>query len=325
MTDDSPTDDSTIDTGVLAAARTGAVLCDTSDDGHLLLRGDEHLDYLHRLSTNDTRTCAVGAGLRTVFCDSKGRIVDLARLCRRDATTTDLFVSPGRGPAMCEWLERFHFGEAIEWEEITSTRTQVDLVGPAVAAVAADVLGLDVAGFDDGDRVPHEALLALRLDAGGHAGLRLWGELHETVAALRRAGVAVADEATRQVLRLEFGQPGPAELTLEHNPWEAGLADAIHMNKGCYTGQEVIARLDTYDKVKQRLVGLRLSAPVTAGAPVLHDGRDVGGVTSVADSPALGAIALAYVRNVAVAPGTTVEVGDAGVTATVSDLPFRVE
>ena len=124
-------------------------------------------------------------------------------------------------------------------------------------------------------------------------------------------------------MRVEQGRPRLGrELTQSYNPWEAGLDRAIHLDKGCYIGQEVIARLDTYDKVKQHLVGLRLSTAelLATEQPLRDGGREVGRITSAVHSPRFGPIALAYVRRRACAVGTVLDVGEA--RATVVALPF---
>ena len=122
--------------------------------------------------------------------------------------------------------------------------------------------------------------------------------------------------------RVELGRPASgAELVEEYNPLEAGLAWACAENKGCYTGQEIIARQITYDKVTKTLVGLRLAGAVAQGSEVTVEGRPVGVVTSVAHSPSLNApIALAIIKRPHNAPGTDAQVGDQA--ATVVALPF---
>ncbi|MBI3957498.1 MAG: aminomethyl transferase family protein, partial [Chloroflexi bacterium] len=108
----------------------------------------------------------------------------------------------------------------------------------------------------------------------------------------------LTDTETYENRRIELGRPAPgAELTGEYNPLEAGLAWAVADNKGCYTGQEIIARQITYDKVTKTLVGLRSDAPLPVGAEVTANGRAVGVVTSSGFSPALGGpLALAVVK-----------------------------
>ena len=131
------------------------------------------------------------------------------------------------------------------------------------------------------------------------------------------------DEAY-QVRRIELGRPEPgAELTGEYSPLEAGLAWACAENKGCYTGQEIIARQITYDKVTRVLVGLVGDAPLSPGASLSADGRDVGTITSTAYSPLLGApIALAIVKRPHDVPGS--ELQSEGKSVRVTALPFSV-
>jgi folate-binding protein YgfZ len=140
---------------------------------------------------------------------------------------------------------------------------------------------------------------------------------------LAARGVIALSAEAYNVLRIEAGRPGPAqELTSDYTPLEANLDRAISSIKGCYSGQEVIARQITYDKVARRLVGLRLAAPVAVGAAVTVEGRTVGTITSAAESPQFGAIALAVVRRPHFEPQTNVIVGDGGVAGEVVALPF---
>ncbi|HJP32986.1 MAG TPA: glycine cleavage T C-terminal barrel domain-containing protein [Candidatus Latescibacteria bacterium] len=309
------------------AATTGVAFLDSSSRGRLHLSGAEHVDFLQRLSTNDVLSLNVGSGLRTVFCDHRGRIVEVAELCRIRADSTIAFLASGRPQSLIEWFDRFHFGESMDWRDETTMAGQLDVLGPEATRVCREILGLDL-DQPTFSRLPHDSLDAMRLDIGGNAGARLWGHgLKAAGAELTAAGAPTISDESYEMLRVELGIAGGAEFGLEHNPWEAGLDDAIHLNKGCYTGQEVIARLDTYDKVKQHLVGLRLDAPVSVGASVEVQGRTIGAVTSIARSPVLGELALAYLRSDHCAPGTAVTLTDPAegnpVGAVVSDLPFH--
>src|SRR5436190_8925644 len=134
--------------------------------------------------------------------------------------------------------------------------------------------------------------------------------------ALREAGAVDVDEAAAEVLRVERGRPRYGiDLDDTVIPQEAGLNErAVSFTKGCYVGQETVARLHYKGKPNRHLRGLRLSAPAESGAPLLHEDREVGRLASAVASPRLGPIGLALVRREA-PPGSTVAVGDATATA----------
>ncbi|HEX3051310.1 MAG TPA: glycine cleavage T C-terminal barrel domain-containing protein, partial [Aggregatilineaceae bacterium] len=140
----------------------------------------------------------------------------------------------------------------------------------------------------------------------------------------RLSDVAPLSPELYDLLRIEAGLPVSGhELTDDFTPLEANLDAAISDHKGCYTGQEVIARQVNYDKITRRLVGLRLDHPVSLGSSVQVEGRTVGQVTSAAESPRWGAVALAVIRRPHHEPGTPVTVaGDSPVSGTVAALPF---
>ncbi len=144
--------------------------------------------------------------------------------------------------------------------------------------------------------------------------------------ALDEMKVARLPDQTHQLMRVEAGMPAPrAELTEDYTPLETGLGWAVAEGKGCYTGQEVIARQVTYDKVTQHLVGLRLENSAQPGERIWAEGKPSGTVTSVARSPRFGEIALAIVKRPHHQAGTLVHVGNTepiSVPATVSSLPF---
>ena len=113
---------------------------------------------------------------------------------------------------------------------------------------------------------------------------------------LAAAGIVAIDEAAYEYLRIESGLPRfGRELTLDYIPLEANLWDDVSFHKGCYTGQEIIARMESRGKLAKRLVPLRPAAPVAAGSAILAGDREVGTITSAADGPA-GPLALGYVN-----------------------------
>jgi hypothetical protein len=310
------------------AARASAVLRDASHWGRLLIRGNDHLDFLHRMTTNDFNNLAPGQGLEAVFIEQRARIIDLG-VFYRGAASTLLLVSPRSRSAIPAWLDRFIFAEAIEFEDISDKTAMLECCGPQAADLVQRATGHDLAQCQPGHLLAPptdaESWLA-RADWDGYPGFRAAGDpaaIGDLWQKLTATGASPIGEAAWDILRVERGLPLLGrELTEDYNPWEARLGHAIHMDKGCYIGQEVIARLDTYDKIKQHLVGLRLlpgdlPAP---GQPLRDARREVGRITSAVHSPTQGPIALAYVRRDACDEGTVLTMGET--RATVVPLPF---
>jgi folate-binding protein YgfZ len=208
--------------------------------------------------------------------------------------------------------------------------TQIDLIGPRAAEVLTTLsisapsrvggviqttvqgISLTVLGLGEWSLYP-----AYRLCVSS-------AEEYSLARLLKDHGVIQIGSQTHDVLRIEAGIPGRArELTPEYTPLEVRLEHAISDTKGCYTGQEVIARQISYDKVVRHLVGVKLSNQVEVGTELRAEGRPVGVLTSVGESPRFGHIALAIVRRTHAAVGTSVEVSDTRKsTAVIRDLPF---
>ena len=310
------------------AARASAALRDTQASFRLYMRGDDHLDFLHRMTSNDFHNLQIGYGLEAVFIEQRARILDLAT-CYRGPDTTALILSLDSRTAIPTWLDRFIFAEALELADQTDETAMFELVGPQAAQLVSRTLDVDLAKLQDHQLLDSQVSDDLWLARTAGPGLRAFGPPPAVEALWQRLAAASArpiGAATWEILRVEQGLPLLGrELTQDYNPWEAGLDRAIHLDKGCYIGQEVIARLDTYDKVKQHLVGLKLSADElpAIGQPLRDGAREVGRITSTVYSPNLGPIALAYVRRSACAEGTVLDLD--GAQATVASLPFSHE
>ena len=313
-------------------AHQGAVLRDASHLSRIHITGADHLSFLHRMSTNHFEALGNGSGIEAVFPDSRGRIFEFGAFYHRNEATLAVLSPPARH-TLPAWLDRYIFAEKIVLQDITEESAMLELCGPQAAAITSSVLENDLGLVTNHHLLDHSAadIWCMRLDRGGHPGLRLAGALEtlrDVWKKLRDAGAVPCGEQTWETLRVEAGLPAHnRELTEDHNPWEAGLDATIHMDKGCYIGQEVIARLDTYDKVKQHLTGLYLPADVfpQLGTQLMAEQRDVGKITSVVHSPRLNRnIALAYVRNAFSTAGTALQfcLDDTTHTAEVVALPF---
>ncbi|MBI2503825.1 MAG: aminomethyl transferase family protein [Candidatus Latescibacteria bacterium] len=312
------------------AGHQGAVLRDASHWSRLRFAGRDHLDFLHRMTTNHFRGLQEGAGLEAVFTDNRGRILEVGVFYRAGETTLAV-LSPGGRQTIPAWLDRYIFAEQIAIQDLTLETGMLEVTGPQAAALVAQTLGKNLNSVTDHHLLndPHaEGVWQARLDRFGHAGLRAMGpaaKLVELWGELRAGGAQPLGEEAWEILRVEAGLPLQGrELGEEHNPWEANLGRAIHMDKGCYIGQEVIARLDTYAKVKQRLMGLELpEGRLPAAGTLLRAGTsEAGHLTSAVRIPGQqGGIALAYVRREHWQPGTLLQLEGCAQPVPVVQLP----
>ena len=303
-------------------AYSSAVMYRVPAAGYLRIAGADRADYIQRQTTNDVRTLDAGRALLTVLTSGTARIIDVWRLILEpDGEAVGVITLPGRGAATARYLQsRIFFKDQVTLTDASAEFAQFEVSGPA----AGEILGV----WTDLDQVVDTSINGVDARVVG-----LWpgvgglivpaAQADALVSGLAARGVIALSADAYDVLRIEAGRPGPAqELTGDYTPLEANLDRAISGTKGCYSGQEVIARQITYDKVARRLVGLRLAEPVTVGAAVMVEGRTVGTITSAAVSPRLGAIALAMVRRPHFEPQTNVIVGDDGVPGDIVALPF---
>jgi folate-binding protein YgfZ len=325
-----------------AAALGGAAYYLISAAGFLRVAGPDRSAFLQRQTTNDVNLLAPGRTLNTVLTSPSARILDVFLLLP-EPETIGLLTLPGNAPRTSQFLRsRIFFMDHVTVEDCSADYSQVELVGPAAMELLTS-LGVEAVpgpGEVVGAALAGGSLLILGEPALANSGLgildtRLSAQTYrlllpvEAWEALSRgfqsAGAIALDEASYQALRVEAGQPAVGhELTEEYTPLESGMNTVISDDKGCYTGQEVIARQITYDKVTRQLAGLRLEAPAAPGESLraMDEDRTVGEITSYADSPRFGPIALGIIRRPFHQPGARLRTGD-GLQATVVALPFQ--
>jgi tRNA-modifying protein YgfZ len=307
----------------LAAVEQGAIMIDRSHWGQLLVSDADRLRFLHNQSTADFNSLQPGAICNTVFVNSTGRTIDLALAVVLE-DTVQLLVSPGKGDFMFQWLDRhIFFADKVQVQDISVTTAALSLIGAESQKIAA-ILGVDVpTGF-------HQTLLLdnhkIQVVADSGLGLPGYTFLMEEAAALVLwqklvvLGAVPAGEQCWERLRIQQGRPAvDVELTTDYNPLEVGLWQTISFTKGCYIGQETIARLNTYKGVKQYLWGIELSAIVDVGSELWLDDAKVGIVTSCVGQRGLG-----YLKSKAGGVGSLVQVGDptSKVTGKIVAVPF---
>ena len=315
-----PTDTPTAEYRVLTE---GCGLVDRSERGKLALSGPDAASFLSGQVTNDVEALAVGTGCYAAFLTHKGKMLGDLRILRTGPPTPELLLDTERTAlqALFDMIRRFKIGFDVELHKRTLESGLLSLIGPRAAEVAAaGDLPADEHAHRAGEIGGHPVRLVVTdtgvdvlCDAAGTGAVR---------AALLLAGAEAVSEAAAEIVRVEHGRPrygvDADDATI---PQEAGLNErAVSFTKGCYVGQETVARLFYRGKPNRHLRGLALSEPAPAGAALRLGDREVGRLTTSVVSPALGPIALALVRREA-APGDTLAV-EGGATALVVELPF---
>jgi folate-binding protein YgfZ len=305
-----------------AVVTAGCGLLDRSERGKLGLTGRDAKSFLQGQVTNDVEALVPGQGCYAAFLTPKGKMLGDVRILDG---APELLLDTERIALqeLFNMIRRFSIGYDVQLHKRTLERGLLSLIGPTSdrvtgvelpAAVEHDHIQAGVAG------IPARAI---RTDLG----IDLLCDAADTDAlagALRERGAMPVSESVAECLRVQAGRPRYGiDVDDTVIPQEAGLNDrAVSFTKGCYVGQETVARLYYRGKPNRHLRGLRLSAPAQRGDQVTFEARVVGRLGSVADSPAFGPIALALVRREA-PPGSTVAVGEQGSPALVVELPFR--
>lgn len=309
-----------------AAARQAAALVELRERAVLAASGPHRQKFLHSILSNDIEGLAPGQGRLAALMDVKGHLLALMRaLVAGDVVLLEL--PKDRLAHVKETLLFYKVGAPVRFEERKAAI--LGLLGPrakaTLAAAGVDAGELESEAHLEGQLggIPVRVARASDLPAFGYV-VHVAPEQADAVRqALIAAGALPIGRETLDVLRIEDGRPfyGP-DVTEEHLLHETGLLREYHSpSKGCYVGQEVVARLEGRGgNVSRLLRGLRLSAPAAAGEAVLREGRAVGRVTSAGVSPRTGPIALAFLHRSAFVAGAEVEVG--GRPATVVVLPF---
>lgn len=294
------------------AARRGAIVVDRSNEGRIRATGRDRLDLLHRMSTNDLMGMQPGEARPTVLTTAVARIIDLAWVLTYPAELL-MLISPGQATHVRRWLARhIFFQDDAAFADASATLGQLGLYGPR-ARVIADALLPGAGGLAEGRFAASGDLTALRarpLAGDGYSVIGPVAQMADVKAQAERAGAVPAGEATFQTLRIEAGQPHTGhELTEGYIPLEANLWSAVSFTKGCYIGQEIIARMESRGRLAKTLVGLKLASEVPVGIEVRCGDAPVGIVSSTALSPEAGPIALAFVKPAFAQAGKEVEAG----------------
>jgi tRNA-modifying protein YgfZ len=303
-------------------------LLDRSERGKLALTGPGAVEFLNGQVTNELGTLRPGTGCYAAFLTHKGKMLGDLRILALgdpgDASPSELLLDTERVAlqGLFDMIRRFKVGYELELHKRTLERGLLSLIGPDAATIAAAERLPETEHANARVEIDGIEALAVRTDVG----VDLVCEAADTEAlsaALRAHGATPVSEEAAECVRVERGRPRYGiDLDDSVIPQEAGLNErAVSFTKGCYVGQETVARLHYKGKPNRHLRGLRLSGPAGQGEQLLLGERPVGRLASMVISPALGPIALALVRREA-EPGSVVSVGERGASAEVLELPF---
>jgi folate-binding protein YgfZ len=307
--------------GQYRALREGGGLVDRSERGKLVASGSDALEFLQGQLTNDLEALAPGGGCYAALLDRKGHMQADMRVLLLAEQEVWLDTEPAATDAVMRHLATYKIGRQVEIAQPGADLAILSLLGPAARELAGT-----------GPLAPEHA--HRELEVGGVECRAIATDLgvdficpasrtREVAGALIEAGAAAVSEPAVEILRVESGRPRfGREMSTATIPQEAGIdGRAVSFTKGCYIGQETVARLHYKGRPNRHLRGLRLEAPVSEDDAIALEGRDVGRVGTAVISPAHGPIALAVIRREA-EPGALVEVGESGVGGQVVELPF---
>lgn len=292
---------------------------DFSYYGNLKLTGKHALDFLNRMSTNDLKKLDVNEFTSTVLTNEKGRIIDLIIVYR---LTDGLLIttSPANQESVTTWLEKYIIMDDVKIQNLTGKILQLGLIGCLSSDAVNSILKTDLPRqnhFSEFSHDGHNILIAsshqletgLILIAEISAKESLWNWVMSQSIKLcgTEAYTALRIEQKKPVLR--------RELSDKYNPLEAGLTDAVSFSKGCYIGQEVIARLDSQNKISKRLVKLKSAESISENSVILIGDKEAGVATSSSYSYSNKQnIALGYVKTEFRDTASPIEITESGKT-----------
>lgn len=306
------------------AMREAVGLLDRSDRGKLDVLGADSAEYLQGQVTNDVQSLEPGRGCYAALLSPKGRILGDMRLLVRSPEEIWLDTEASSLATVRSNLTMYKIGRRVEIRDATEERSILSLIGPgAREAAAADPPEAEHAFVES--EIAGTPVLVATTDVGVDLLLATAAKKPVTIALAERGALAVTEEAA-EVIRVERGRPRyGVDMSEDNLPGEMAIEErAVSFTKGCYVGQEPVARMHYRGHPNRHLRGLSLSSPAAPGQPLVSGERDVGTLTSACLSPTFGPIGLATVRR-EVEPGQEVAVGEAGLPAEVVALPFGKE
>lgn len=325
--------------GEYEAVRSNVGIMDLSDRGKLRLSGKEHLRFLQGMLTNDVINLEEGKGMYAAVLTVKGRMLSDMHVYR-EAESVFLDIEPGLNSKVTDLLKKFRLSYKADIEDVTDDLGLISVHGPNAAELVTSLSGVDVSGMEELSHLrthaDDTALFIVKINRTGEEGFDiytptrstevLWNTLLEKG---KEFGVKPIGLDAYSTLRIEAGIPVyGADMDEQTIPIEAGIWHALSFDKGCYIGQEVVARIKWRGHVNRHLMGLLMEGEnlPASGDEIFAGEKKIGIVTSSVYSPALKRpVALGYVRREFKTPGTEIIInvkGEHSESALVSELPL---
>jgi folate-binding protein YgfZ len=309
----------------------------------LKFEGNDRLDLINRLSTNEVNSLEKFRGIRTILTSDKGRIIDILTLFNFGDFVFSL-CSAGNSGKVISHLDKYTIMDDFRAVNMTGTHEAVLFFGKEAGTFSKELFGRNVTALERNDFVIHsedmrDALVTRNDDLFGgvyfiyavedkeYWDRRLFSEVNTS-----KFSFSEVSEFEYEAERIEKGIPAfGKELTESVNPLECGLNNYVSFTKGCYIGQEVVARLDAYDKISKHLVGIKAGEDISpdetgTGLKIYSDGKECGFTTSAAYSETLGYLGLGFVKTIFLNFENRYEIKKDGrvIECTLSKLPFEL-
>lgn len=320
---------------------SGVGLRNLSHIGVLELKGADTIDYLHRITTNDLKNLSREKISKTIFTNEKGRIIDLTTLINFEDFQL-LLCNDVHKMKLKNWIQKYLVTDDVKVDDVKSKYSMLEFLGPQAGSFVSMLCG------DVSNSISVNSFRVVNTEGIIFFILKIEKEDGDlsfiTISDLNNAqkiinyfldrnsifNFSFVGEEAYNIYRIGRGIPSaPNEINDEYNPHETGLAKYISFTKGCYIGQEVIARLQTYDKVQKHLAGVILDQQFDMTLPQIvrnNLNEEVGLLTSACYSPFhKKQIGLAYIKSAFCNYGSELKINmidETQVNLIVSELPF---
>lgn len=307
-----------------------AILLDRSHEGRILLTGDDRFELINRMSTNKTIEMSPDEGRATIFTNPNARVLYRA-ICYNRPEGLLLITEPGQGQALSQYLQRnIFFNDKVRLQNLTNSTAQFALHGTSSDAIMEQLHN----GLSNLAPLHSAEILSDGMSITVARGKSIIGshwsiicprdhaiDVHKHLLEVgKNENLVPAGSLTFNTLRIRSGRPAGRELSQEYIPLEVGLWDEISFAKGCYTGQEIIARMESRERIAKTIVKVNLSTFVNAPATVYHEGKQIGILTSSVTSPTGEHFAIAVIKTDYAKTGTSITIGGDNTPATITEF-----